>query len=162
MSLGRFRHSAKQDEDAAKPQKPEEVLGLVLPARYETAEVLQPRKQPFDQPTALCAAKLSPVLPAPTRAFTAPLRSNEFDSSLFSKLNFMFPAVPSSISDEVLRQFINKCCIESLVRQDDIVTVASSDADGQRQPLVGGQRHDFGRLACTAPANALPPFLAFA
>jgi hypothetical protein len=71
----------EQDFEAAEVNHPEKVFDVVLPARHQPAENVQPREQALHPPTLRVAAKLAPILCL--LPFATAVRCNQFDVVLF-------------------------------------------------------------------------------
>ena len=71
----------QQDDDASELDEAEKVLGVILVARHEAPEVLQPRVQPRDAPAPPVATQGTAVLRGGAAAIGA-VRGDEFDAPL--------------------------------------------------------------------------------
>jgi hypothetical protein len=70
----------QEDDDAAKEQEAEEMLGVVFVACFQPSESLQPREESFHFPAPLVPSKLPPVLGRGLLPI-ALVRCDEFDVS---------------------------------------------------------------------------------
>src|SRR5713101_6037544 len=92
----------QQDQRATELNHTQEVNGVTFPAPVESAEVLQPGKQPLDFPTAQVTPQGPAILRSP--AFVSAVGRDQFDSVLALQPFIQRIAVVAAISDHALRQ----------------------------------------------------------
>ena len=108
----------QEDQRASELNHAEEVGGVAFPAAGESAEVLQPREEPFDFPAPQVSAQRSSVLGSPS---LAPVGRDHFDAVMAAKLLVQRVAVISLIADQPLRQSCSMSLCERVFDQRGLI-----------------------------------------
>src|SRR3970040_124519 len=87
----------QEDDEAAELEHAEEIGFVKLPAREQSAEVMQPGEEPFDLPAAAIAAECSAILGSILAV--AAIRSDHADAVLAPQLSVERIAVVSRIAN---------------------------------------------------------------
>src|SRR5262249_28058196 len=135
-----------------------EVVGVILIARDEAAEVLQPREQPLHTPAPRIAPQGPPVLrDVPP---VGPMRRDQFDSALLAEPGVEPIAVIRHVSDELRRLLIKQARVERRFNQRHFMRRSTFDPNGERKTMAVCNCHDLGPLAALRFSDGGPPFFA--
>src|SRR5215472_10106802 len=92
----------QEDHNATELDKPEIVLGVILIANHQTAEVVQPSEKSFHLPTTLEAAQRTSVLSEVLGPATLAVWSNQLSAELLQNFTIQRVAVVRLVPNESL------------------------------------------------------------
>ena len=131
---------------------------MIIESNQNTAEILQPRKQAFNLPTAFVAAQLSSVL----RFSSFPIRfmrRNQFRAEL-SQLFIERVRIISLIANQLFRALVGKALKKSFLDKSDFMRRSRVRVDGERKTRAVCHCHEFRALAPLGLSHSEAPFFA--
>ena len=138
--------------------KAEIVLIKIIKPHRDAAEVLQPRKQPLDLPSALVSPEHSPVLRR--RLYSIRLVRRDHLNALLPKLLIQWVTVIRPIAYESLRLLIGKNFSESFFDKSDFMRRSRRCVYGDRKTKAVCHRQEFRTFAPLGLSHCASPFLA--
>ena len=146
-------------QEAAELDEAEEILDVVLPTRYQAAEVLHPGKQPLDFPASAVAAKFTAIL---TLAPVAPVRRDHFDAVYRGHLSVQGIGIVRFVADQLLRKLVEEASCQNSFHKPALGRRSTFDSCGERKTVTRGDSDDLRPLATLGLAHGEAPFLALA
>ena len=145
---------------AGKVDEAEEVLDVVFPSGDEAAEVVHPGKEPLHFPALSITAQLAAILSSALAS--KPVRSNQFDSVVFSELRVERVRVIGFVADEPGREFDEKASGKNFLNKLALGRRSALDRYGERKTVISGGSDDLRAPAAPSGADCEAPFWALA
>jgi hypothetical protein len=147
----------QEDEDTAEMDHAEEVFERVLPPNHESAEMLEPGKQPLDFPAATVPPERPTVLGVTFAA--AVVRCNPLNTPL-GQFGIELVGIVRVISDEAPDRFGNDDLGEGPPDQGHFVRRSAFRANGERKTSTVCHCHDLGPFAALGFSPTRAPLFA--
>jgi hypothetical protein len=138
--------------------KAEIIFIMEVKAGRNPAELLQPRKQPLNFPSALIAPEWSAVL-RPSLLPVRLVRGNHFNA-LLSKFSIKRVRVVSLIADQPCGTLGNKTLKESFSDKGDFMRRSTLRVDGEWKTSTVCHCHELRAFTALGLTNSPPPFFA--
>src|SRR5215471_2023186 len=150
----------QKDHNAGELDKPEIVLGVILIANHQAAEVVQPSEESFHFPTTLEAAQRTSVLSNSIGLATFAVWSDHLSAELLQNFTIQPVAVVGLVSNESLRDISDESLLQRLGDQFYFSRASTVCAYGDRKTIAVCNCHDLAALSAFSFSHAEPPFLA--
>jgi hypothetical protein len=131
---------------------------MVFVANNETAEVVEPGKEPLHLPTPSVASKRSAVLR--NGSAITPMRRDQFNAAFFKESRVQRVAVVGFIPDKPIRKTLGPSCVQGFVDECYFVWRSTGNHCGERKTMAVCDSHDLAALAAFRFSDGRPPFLA--
>ena len=133
------------------------VVQRMLITRDEPAEILEPRKEPFDLPPAAIATQGQTILGQLSAVPT--MRRDHLDTGL-RKFSIQLVGVVGIVTNQTLDWFLHEDLRQRLLHQRHFMRRGALRVNGDRKTMTVGHCHDLGPLASFGFADAGTPFFA--
>jgi hypothetical protein len=131
---------------------------MVFVAHNESAEVLQPGKQPFDLPASTVAAQCTPILSRWPGSVLA-MRGDHLDA-LLGELRIQRVAIVGEIPNQPFGKFLGEALLDSVFSKGDFMRASRRRVDGDRSTSAVCHCHELRTLAPLGLAHGSAPFFA--
>jgi hypothetical protein len=148
----------QQDQYATELNHAEEVDGVSFPAAAESAEVLQPGKEPLDFPTPQVTTEWPSILRS--SAFVFAVGRDQLHSVLALQPLIQRIAVVSAIPNHALRHSAYVALAERVFDQFRLMWRSACNPDGDRKTMAVRDCHDLAPFTAACWTNAIAPFFA--
>ena len=132
---------------------------MVFVANDQPPEVMQPRKQPFDFPTAFVASTFSAILGS-RFASIALVGCDQLHATLLRQLLVEWIAVIRLVADDFIRQMFGYTGVKGCLHQHHFMRAGTACVYGERKTFSVAKAHDFGAFTAFGLAHAIAPFFA--
>ena len=149
----------QQDLHATEPNHTGEVLSMKFVADNQSAEPVQPSKQPLHDPAAQLAPQRSAV---PRSAPVLTVGRNHLDSVFPVQMPVQRVRVIRLVADRLFAQLVEQAAGQLFVDRFRLVRRGRVDRDSQRKAVSRGDGHDLRPLAPLGFARREAPFFAAA
>ena len=139
--------------------KTEKVVDVVLPADDESAEVMEPSKQPFHLPAPPVAAEGPAILGL---APAAPVGRDHFDAVDLRELPIELVRIIGLVADEPVRHSVEEASGQNILHKLAFGWRSAVDSNGEGKTVTSGDSDDLRALAAPGGADGKAPFFALA
>jgi hypothetical protein len=149
----------QKDDEAAELDHAEEICFLIFPAANQTAEVMEPGKEPLDFPAAAVPAQLATILSV-FAAANVLVRRDESNAVFSPQTLVERVAVVSTVTDHSFRFGSRETLLDGALDKLRFMRRSAGDAAGDRKTMAVCDRHDFTAFSAASRADSRAPFFA--
>ena len=149
----------QKDHEAAELKHAEEISFVVFPAADQSAEVVEPGKEPLDFPAAAVTAQFAAILSA-FAAANVFMGRDESNVVFSPQAVVQRVAVVGTVTDHSFRFGARETLLDGGLNELRFMRRSAGDAAGDRKTMAVCDRHDFTAFSAASRADSSAPFFA--